>query len=179
MLLTKENAAIRQMDTAIAMLFQGGDVVSIHTLASAATNVFSDVLRKLGRQTWKQNILKTFPGREKEVHETLHASQNFFKHAADDPTATLDFDSEWNDHMIIVGTLEYGELVNVRGDKLTHPMSIFQMWYFARQPNLMENQGQDFMARAHAIFPGLKAYPRFQQLALGGSALRDLESRAR
>jgi hypothetical protein len=177
MLLTKEAAAVRQLDTAISMLFQGGDVVSIQTLAAAAANVFSDLLRGTGRQTWKQKMQQTFPGREKEVHNTLHLAQNFFKHADNDPTATLDFDPQWNDDMILVGILEYGEIVNARGAKLTHPMSIFQLWYFARNPGIFEGQPPAFMAEVHAIFPNLPAYPRFQQLELGGRALRELRPR--
>jgi hypothetical protein len=176
MKLTKEAVAIRQMNTAIKMLFGGGDVVSIHTLASAATNVFSDMLRKSGRMTWKQQIKATFPGQERVVHDTLHEAQNFFKHAADDPKATLEFDPEWNDHMIIVGTLEYGELVNLRRDKTTMAMSVFHLWYFAKAPELMGNQAKGFMKRAHQLFPELKKYPRFHQLALGASVLRAAES---
>lgn len=175
MILTKEAAAVRQLDTAIAMLFQGGDVVSIQTLASAATNVFSDLQRNTGRQTWKQKMQATFPGRETEVHKAMHLAQNFFKHADNDPTATLDFDPRWNDDMIIVGILEYGEMVNARREKLTHPMSIFNLWYFASNPGIFEGQPPDFMAEVHAIFPNLPAYPRFQQLELGGRALRDLK----
>ena len=55
--LSKEDVARRQLDQAIKLMFEGGDVVSVHTLASAASQVFADLLKhaviRLGvKQSW-------------------------------------------------------------------------------------------------------------------------------
>lgn len=79
-----------------------------------------------------------YPGMEKEVHNTLARAQNFFKHADRDPDDKLDFDESTNDETIIVATLEYGELLRLGAPsgrrKITVPMSVFQLWYFAKDP---------------------------------------------
>src|SRR5690606_12135036 len=126
----KEEVAVRQLDTAIRLLFDGGDVVSVHTLACAGTNVLRDILRSQGGEAWHDAIVASYSGLEQEIHRTLTRAQNFFKHADRDPQAELDFDESMNDETIIVATLEYGELLRLGARSgratVTTPMSVFQ-----------------------------------------------------
>jgi hypothetical protein len=104
MKLDKEEVAVRQLDTAIRLLFHGGDVVSVHTLACAAAKVLHDLLKAKGGESWRDIMVASHPGMKKEqVYQTLTRAQNFFKHADKDPEAELDFDEKTNDDMIFVG----------------------------------------------------------------------------
>ena len=117
---------------------------------------------------------------EKEVRRVLREAQNFFKHADRDPVAVLEFDEVTNDETIIVATLEYGQLLHlskIDREKLTTAMSVFQLWYFAKAPDVLlmspENLGKDFVDQAQKLFPDLEKYPRFHQLGLGAKAIKE------
>jgi hypothetical protein len=184
MRLDKEEVAVRQLDTAIRLLFDGGDVVSVHTLACAAANVLRDILKTQGGEAWQDAIIKSYPGIEREIYQTLARAQNFFKHADRDPEEELDFDEGTNDETIIVATLEYGDLLRLGAPsgrtKTTTPMSVFQLWYFAKDPRVLlvpsNNSGVEIAAAANRLFPGLENVPRIEQLAQGAEVLKRLEA---
>ncbi|SRR6266568_1982048 len=83
---TKKDAIRRQLDTAIWLWFQGEDSVSIHTLACSALKVAEDVGRKFDKRPM---LFEHLP---KKLTKHAIAAQGFFKHAKDDPHATLNFD---------------------------------------------------------------------------------------
>ena len=182
--LDKEEVALRQLDTAIDLMFGGGDIVSVHTLASASSTIFADLLRAKGEKAWRDEIVECFPGNEQEVMRVLREAQNFFKHANRDPDAALEFDEVTNDETIIVATLEYGQLLKLNKNdrkKLTTPMSVFQMWYFAKAPDLLlmspEKMGKHIVDQAQKLFPDLEKYPRFHQLRLGAKAIKERQAK--
>jgi hypothetical protein len=182
--LDKEEVAVRQLDTAIRLLFDGGDVVSVHTLACAAANVFRDILRAQGGEAWQDAMVQSYPGIEQEIRQTLARAKNFFKHADRDPQGELDFDESTNDETIIVATLEYGELLGLGARSgrtmVTTPMSVFQLWYFARDPRVLlasdDHSGVEIITAANRLFPDLGNVPRIEQLAQGAEVLRRREA---
>jgi hypothetical protein len=184
MRLGKEQVAVRQLDIAIRLLFDGGDAVSVHTLACAAANVLRDILKAQGGEAWQEVIIESHPGMEQEVRQTLARAQNFFKHANRDPEKELDFDENTNDEIIIVATLEYGELLRLGAPsgrtKVTTPMSVFQLWYFAKDPRVLlkspNDSGVQIVTEANRLFPGLESIPRVEQLARGAEVLRRREA---
>lgn len=184
MRLGKEEVAVRQLDTAIRLLFDGGDIVSVHTLACAAANVFRDILKAQGGETWRDAIIESHPGMQREVYATLVRAHNFFKHADRDPQAELQFDENTNDETIIVTTLEYSELLRLGArpgrTMLTTPMSVFQLWYFAKDPRVLlevpDDSGVQILTAANRLFPGLENIPRVEQLARGAEVLRRREA---
>ena len=184
MLIDKEEVAVRQLDTAIRLLFDGGDIVSVHTLACAAANVFRDILKARGGAAWYDAIIESHPGMKREVRQTLARAQNFFKHADRDAEEELDFDESVNDQTTIVATLEYGELLRLGAPsgrtKTTIPMSVFQLWYFAKNPTVLlqapDDSGVQIAAAADQLFPGLRTRPRAEQLAQGDGILRRREA---
>lgn len=175
MRLSKHQVAIRQLDTAINLFFDGRDVVSVHTLASAASAVFADLVKASGQERWRDRIVASFPGQEDEVIRTLRRAENFFKHADRDHDDELEFDETTNDETIIVATLEYGELLRGTGRKVSGPMSVFQLWYFAKNPEALlmdpELGGADFVEKAQFCFPDLETLTRDQQLEAGSNVL--------
>ena len=184
--LDKEQVASQQLDTAIELMFGGGDIVSVHTLSSASSTIFADLLHAKDEKAWRDEIVDCFSGNEQEVRRILREAQNFFKHADRDADAVLEFDEVTNDETIIVATLEYSlllQLDNNDHEKLTTPMSVFQMWYFAKAPNVLllspEKLGKNIVDQAQNLFPDLKKYPRFHQLALGEEALKERRAKKR
>lgn len=181
MLFDKEQVATRQLDNAIRLLFSAGDIVSVHTLAYAAASVYANLLNQRGQQSWRDRLIKCYPGQEREIRNVLGKSANFFKHADNDPEDILEFDENNNDETIIVATLEYGELLRGTGRKITRPMGIFQCWYFAKDPRLLEveptSQSDEIVAKCHRLFPDLGSQARFEQLAFGAEVLREWEKK--
>lgn len=177
MLLDKKQIAVRQLDTAIKLLFNAGDIVSVHTLASAASTVFADLLKARGVKAWREIIVDEHPGKKKYVIEILRKAERFFKHADRDPDEQLDFQEVTNDEVIFIAILEYGLLLKDTGNKSSSPMSVFQLWYIAKAPaELLEGyspESDNMVAEAHRIFPDLTAKPRFDQLAIGSQVLKD------
>lgn len=91
--LSKLDAARRQLETAIALYFQDGDPVSIHTLACAAHEIIQTLNHKSGGQpTLKQQFRSDLrPDYVKRFYVRLDAAKNFFKHADKDPDALIQF----------------------------------------------------------------------------------------
>src|ERR1700676_4736070 len=73
----KSEAAKAQLKAAIITWFQGGDPVSIHTLASAAHDCFHWMAKHKG----KESILRAWmKAQSKGLQKRIADAQNFFKH---------------------------------------------------------------------------------------------------
>jgi hypothetical protein len=90
--LTKIDAARRQLETAIRLWFHNGDPYSIHCLAFAAGKVFHGICkhRKI-EEPLLFNLKRIRKGMEGEYMKMIHAPSNFGKHADNDPEGTFDF----------------------------------------------------------------------------------------
>jgi hypothetical protein len=82
--INKVSAAISQLETAIMLWINDGDISSIHALAVASSDCFNAIATKRGKpsrfQTWIRLQSKTFRKKATEV-------QNFLKHGWNDLTA--------------------------------------------------------------------------------------------
>jgi hypothetical protein len=183
MRLDKEQVAVRQLDTAIRLFFSEGDAVSVHTLACAAAEVLHTILQTQGHYSWHNEIIKEYPGMENEVRQMLRRARNFFKHADKDTEEVLDFDEEDNDQVILLAILEYDELLSAGAPsgrtENTIPMSVFQLWYIAKNSLVLEERpgegGIEASRRARSLFPDLAGVTRAQQLAKGAEMLKHWE----
>lgn len=182
MKLTKAEVAARQLDTAIKLFFNAGDVVSVHTLAAASATVFADILEQTGETSWREQIVEEHSDLTKsQVFNILRSAQNFFKHADLDPEESLEFSDTYNDAMIFIATLECGLLLQSKNQKrkarkkLSTPMSVFQLWNIATKPDDFY-MPEAIVAAANALFPGINERPRFEQLSIGASVLRKREA---
>jgi hypothetical protein len=161
---TKPQAAARQLDVAINLLFADYDPLAIRTLAAAAYGIFADLVehRKPG-ESWRSKIIEGTGLSPKEAKRVLHNAQNYLKHADTDPDAELSFDETENDQVIFVATLESGEL----GYPLSLEMQAFQIWYLAAYP---EQIGHDSgpVLKSRKLLPDLGSLSREEQLKRGG-----------
>ena len=146
---TKAQAATRQLDEAIILLFADHDPLAIRTLASAAHGIFADIADiKSPNGSWREKIILGSGLSRKEAVSILNTAQNYLKHADFDPDNELSFDEEENDHVIFVSTLECIEF----GYPLSFQMQVFQIWYLASYPEKI-GINSDPVQKSIAAFP--------------------------
>ena len=170
----KSEAAIRQLTTAIRLLFQDGDLISVHTLAASALEVLADLCDKTDVKSWRDHAFQESGLTRKDYNDLLHRQWNAIKHA-DREQKDVAFDEEDARTILFFAILEMGIL------KLEQTMEIgvYQIWYLAvRREELLSAPGFDGEARAFLqpgleTFRGIETMDREQQLAFG---LRVLES---
>lgn len=84
---TKLEAASRQLDQAIRLVFAGGDMLAVHTLTGAAFQLLADIAKQSGivSPVRSEDLIK--PEGLKMWLTALNSTQNFLKHADRDPEA--------------------------------------------------------------------------------------------
>jgi hypothetical protein len=134
---SKLDAALRQLETAVTLYFQAGDPISIHTLTSAGYNVLRDIKkhRSADFQMFKDAEV-VYPEKRKEYINMLNESENFFKHADKDPTSDHEFSPDWTDFLLIDACEAYLRLTGERRPVLKAYMS----WFCIRHPQYYETQ---------------------------------------
>jgi hypothetical protein len=170
---TKPDAAVRQLDVSISLLFSGGDPLAVRTLAGAAYGIFADLAESLKQgSSWRAKIVEDSGLTEKEVLLVLNAAQNYLKHADRDANALLSIDEEENDHLIFVASIECGSL----GHALSLSMQAFQIWYLALYPEKVGHDAEPVRI-SKTVFPSLSKKRRPDQLALGHEFLERILER--
>lgn len=156
----KTEAARRQVDAAIRMLFSNEDPVAIHTLASAAFRILSDLAGKRSdshMQEFPQAMIK--PGMGRKFWRQWNTPANFLKHA----------DEEANEGILFMASLYYQDL----GHQLTSEMITLVGWYTAMHPDfLREDASAIFKQSALQSGVCLRNKSRSEQLATGGHLLQ-------
>jgi hypothetical protein len=150
-LVTKQAAAQRQIDTAIRILFSGEDPLAVHTLAAAAHNIFADLdnkgskksdtrYKRTSEEVQKQLMEKVVGDWTQDVKKLVQrpnrGSANFLKHADKDPDKALDQATLRTDDLLLEACVMYLEL----GFKLTPEMKAFARWHLAVHPRTHEDR---------------------------------------
>ena len=81
--ITKFQAAQRQIDAGIWMLFRNDDPVAIHTVAMAAFRILRDLVKKRGLEDPVDSMIR--PGKKKAFWCAVGSFPNFLKHADKGP----------------------------------------------------------------------------------------------
>jgi hypothetical protein len=142
--LSKLDAAHRQFRTAITLWFDGGDPVSVHTLAFAAYEIFHSVSEH--RNPYRRDlifdtfVIKDEYRREWNAHVRRHA--NFFKHADRDPGATIYFDPKLSETFILYATVGR----QLCGEEQSEEESAFLWWFQINRPEMLTEQGRTLVA---------------------------------
>jgi hypothetical protein len=146
--ITKLEAARRQLESAIALFFQDGDSVSIHTLACAAYDVIDNVNRSRGgKEMFVKRRYIQLPGRMSRA--ALNSVQNFFKHADNDPDDELEFFPEMTEPFLVDACKTYMEMT---GESV--PLFHCMMWWFTSRGG---PDGFDFPAERRGFLQDLIA----------------------
>lgn len=170
---SKPQAATRQLDVAIALLFSDYDPLAVRTLAAAAHGVLADLVeRKLPGGSWRTKIIEGSGLSKSAAIGVLNSAQNFLKHADRDPDAELEIDEEENDHLMFVATLECAEL----GYPLSIDMQAFQIWYLAAYPDKI-GVDTDPVVKSRKAFPGFESLSRPEKLQRGAQFVSHVKER--
>lgn len=160
---TKREAAVRQIDVAVGLLFTDGDPLAVRTLGGAAHGILADLAENQYRgSSWRTKMIEDSGLSERDALQILNAAQNYLKHADRDPDSSLSFDEEENDHLLFIASLECGELDH----QLSFSMQAFQIWYLALYPEKIGHDSEP-VRTSKKVFPGLSAKTRSEQLSLG------------
>ena len=115
LLITKLEAARRQLATAIGLWFHNGDPVSIHALAYAAHEILHVISRRRGDAGLLYTNAAIKEEHRKEFNVFIKKHANWIKHAKDDWDSTLDFNPTAGLSFIMVslwGVIKLGEELN-------------------------------------------------------------------
>ncbi len=137
-IITKLDAAKRQLETAIRLYFREEDPVSIHTLACAAYNVIRDINRRQGGSPMliKDEFIEVYvkPGHEREARNKLSEAENFFKHADRDHPEKIEFDPDASAFIIWDATRGYFKITR----EWSPLFQVFNLWFVAKNENIIK-----------------------------------------
>ena len=169
----KIEAARRQLEQALELLFDGKDPLPIHTLAMAALRILRDLASDRpdeGAKTVALMEASIRPGVKKgEFWGALHQASNFLKHANRDPDAVLnEIRPEANDYALCIAGLIYQDL----GGDLSPRMKVLRSLICVRNPDVvMEPFGEVY----RNIGDDIRSWSRDTQLAFSRIAICAME----
>lgn len=134
----KLEAACRQLNTAIALWFNDGDAVSIHTLVCAAHQIVHDINRLQGGRDLLYDSLIFKDEYRREAINYLKRHYNFFKHADKDSAGIIEFDP-FNTELFIIFTSLGLELLGHAPDDIR---GAFNVYFYLRNPHLLTDKGK-------------------------------------
>ena len=171
---TKLDAARRQLEVAIFLLFSAGDAISTHTLAYAAFGILKDVAFHRGQtQILASAEALAAAGRKGEFWKGFNRAGNFFKHADRDPDAILiGMPEEENEALISIALSIYEGLGCIKTVELT----AFALWWACINFQDIERVEEPFMSWLSANHDRLHADTRHELLELGQELLALLKS---
>ena len=165
---SKLEAAKRQLNVAVRLMFEGGDPVAVHTLVGAASVIISDLVEKHHPdQSWDKFAQEANKITASEYFQVMRKPQNFLKHARDDADATLDFELKDTESVAFWAAMNLGNF-----GALSMEASVLQLWYLAcHAPNL--DSDIEPYNRALEIFGDLRGKPRTERLAVAKRVLAE------
>ncbi len=129
MKVTKLDAAIRQLMTALELFIEDKDPVSINTLVNNAWEIVETLCKKNDKSIYWKHIQKNFPKMSyKDFRESVHKPRNYAKHAnkTDDPESE-EYSNADNASLIFAASYDLGRLAN----SLPIELQVFQIWCLA------------------------------------------------
>jgi hypothetical protein len=138
--LTKIEVAERQLRIAIKIYFEEKDEpVSVHTLASAALKVLSDMSSSLdGTSSIMDRLVET--SRVEDRRETIRKIReyrNYFNHADRDKDVALEFKSYLNDYYLFDAVNLYQQITK----NIVDEFLVFQLWFYLQHKEIYKGVG--------------------------------------
>ena len=143
--ISKLDAARRQLRTAITLWFNGGDPVSIHTLAFAAYEIVHAVSKK--RDPDRPNLIFDSAvirdDERREFKSLIKKHAAFFKHADHDPEGVIPFNPEVSE--IFMTAAVYGLLLCKEFPQQLEELA-YMLWFQYTKPELLTPEFQKQLA---------------------------------
>jgi hypothetical protein len=136
---SKLDAGKRQLEFAIKHFLNYSDIVVIHSLASAAHEIFNDLAKKQGIESVIEGLKnRVRPEKKKELIDKLNEAKNFFKHADKDENGILKFIPAQTEYLLLDACNLYTSLTH------ENPALIFayKAWFFCKHPDILEIEEQ-------------------------------------
>ena len=129
----KFEAARRQINAAIRMLFTGEDPVAIYTIAMAGFRILEDLSsRQDENEVQKAMETALGPNNRENLKKKIYSDASFLKHADRDPDKIHDgIEEEANDWILYLASLYYQQL----GNPLTPEMYALIAWLSKLHPD--------------------------------------------
>jgi hypothetical protein len=168
--ITKLDAAKRQLCSAIRMFFADDDAISVYTLANAALEIFEGRPKKVsqrGPKTRLFDILRTiYPNlSKKEAWDRVHKVKNFFKHRGS--LKSVVFHEEANDSVLLFAC---SNCVNQTAPAQPAEVEAFVLWWIATQAEIHEPDWKD---RIDKLYPGVRTASRQEKKRFGIKLIED------
>jgi hypothetical protein len=163
----------RQLGEAIRMFFERRDEIAIHTLASAASQVITDVAVKRGFPGFLRNLELIRPEARRMWREALKKAENFFKHADHDHDATLEFNPVQTEYTLF----EAAQVLHQVTSKPTPESSAFFIWFLLKYPDVFLDspQKEAMFGYADSLHLQHHHFHRFRELIdLSAGSMPDL-----
>ena len=163
---SKLNAAQRQLDVAIRMLFGEEDPVSVHTLVGAASVLLTDLVEIIiPQRSWDKMAREANSLAPSEYFQVMRRDQNFFKHARGDHQAVLTFNPEETEALAFWAVMNASELA-----PLSIESQVYQLWYIAARSPFTDPEKSP-LREALGLFGDLRLLPRAERLRAGKRVL--------
>ena len=170
----KIDAARRQTDAAIQLLFAGKDVFAVITLASAAFRILRDFAEAKGNCEWHDSIKKIIqPGKENDFWKAVNSSANFLKHADKDPDGILAIDCRAVDLCLSACCWYYRSL----GYEPTNEMKVLSALIIIMYPDLLINDSARAQILSNEVIDSIRKQPREESLSLCKDILKKLSGK--
>ena len=164
--ITKIEAAQRQINAGIRMLFRNDDPVAVHTVAMAGFRILRDLVKHKGLEHPIDSLIR--PGKENELWRGASSFANFFKHANTDPDGVSDgFSEEINESVLLIAATYYGLL----GCEQTDEMQTLTAWYMAVHPDILAQDANPAIQVLVLASGEIRSLERAQQLKIGSTVL--------
>jgi hypothetical protein len=172
MLVTKIDAARRQLITAIRLFFDGGDPVSVYSLASNAWEVIDVLCTSVGVESLSKQARENLPAGHTLKYYINEPCRNFFKHAEQDPNADSVVELlEANVAAILFLAVE--DYIRFRQGGPVEAQ-VFQLWFIAVFPEKVTEDdpvAQSKLESAKLTFPGIATLASSDKLKMGRQVL--------
>ena len=137
LVITKLEAARRQIDTAIALWFDDGDPISINTLAAAGHHICNDLSHNLkiaGEIMFPKT--NTLPKPQQKDKRALWMLENFSKHADKPPDNKPDSAINFCPELTEIYLLDATNIFKRIAGESTHLMKAFRLYFYWFNPTL-------------------------------------------
>jgi hypothetical protein len=159
-MITKTDAAERQLNTAIRLFFENRDHLSSYTLAAASREVTDDVIHNQRSEIYQRELarvgdplkvrlsyreeleLHIKPEFHKNFFKLDHKWQNFLKHADKDTDAEIEPIKTKHLALIIMFAIKNYALLT---QHWTTEMGTFFAWFAVAEPKLVNSASEDEM----------------------------------
>ena len=180
-LITKLDAANRQLCAAIRLFFADGDAVAVHTLACAAREIYEKNCRKAGRRRMFDFVQSGNPEHaERDLWNILNAARNFFKHEGSSLGESIEFEDSMNDFALLTACTDCATLCSPHQPP---EVQAYSLWFLAVESPDDQAMAEADPTEANAAralqqqidqrFPGLRTASRAEKKRFGAWLLDD------